>query len=134
MDNIVLPPARCPTDDASTTRGDVVAMFPSFPRLQKRDPACNLHHYYILDLQPPLVGGWSVIREWGRLGHPDQMKVVLCDTREEAALVSASAQNCTKSKDADMPERICWMTGRSIGQYGRQGIAYANRSRGGGCP
>ena len=59
-------------------------MAPSFTRLQKRYPARNQHRYYILDLQPHLFGGWSVIREWGRIGHPGQIRVELCDTLEEA--------------------------------------------------
>jgi predicted DNA-binding WGR domain protein len=97
MDNILLPPSRGPIDDVSATRSGVVAMAPSFTRLQKRDPACNLHRYYILDLQPHLFGGWSVIREWGRIGHPGQMRVVLCDTREEADRVFG-AKLCQKQR------------------------------------
>jgi predicted DNA-binding WGR domain protein len=59
-------------------------MTPSFTRLQKRDPERNQHRYYNLDLQPHLFGGWSVIREWGRIGHPGQIRVELCCTLEEA--------------------------------------------------
>jgi predicted DNA-binding WGR domain protein len=61
-------------------------MAPSFTRLQKRNPERNQHRYYALDLQPHLFGGWSVIREWGRIGHPGQVRIDLCDTLEEAAL------------------------------------------------
>jgi predicted DNA-binding WGR domain protein len=59
-------------------------MAPSFTRLQKRDPERNQHRYYNLDLQPHLFGGWSFIREWGRIGHPGQIRIELCGTRDEA--------------------------------------------------
>ena len=59
-------------------------MAASFTRLQKRDPERNQHRYYILDLQPHLFGGWSFIREWGRIGQPGQIRVELCGTRDEA--------------------------------------------------
>jgi predicted DNA-binding WGR domain protein len=59
-------------------------MAASFTKLQKRDPGRNQYRYYNLDLQPHLFGGWSVIREWDRIGRPGQMRVELCATREEA--------------------------------------------------
>jgi predicted DNA-binding WGR domain protein len=57
-----------------------------YTRLQKRDPRRNQYRYYLLDVQPHLFGGWSVIREWGRIGHPGQVRIDLCDNLEEAAL------------------------------------------------
>jgi predicted DNA-binding WGR domain protein len=39
-----------------------------YTRVQKRDPQRNQYRYYVLDVQPHLFGGWSLIREWGRIG------------------------------------------------------------------
>lgn len=39
-----------------------------YARLQKRDPERNQYRYYLLDVQPHLFGGWSLICEWGRIG------------------------------------------------------------------
>ena len=36
--------------------------------LEKHDPARNQRRYYALALCPTLFGGWTVLREWGRLG------------------------------------------------------------------
>src|SRR5713101_2635955 len=87
MNHILQPHSRGPTGGVLAPRDGAVAMAPSFTRLQKRDPARNQHRYYILDLQPHLFGGWSFIREWGRIGHPGQMRVELYGTREEAERV-----------------------------------------------
>ena len=76
-------------------------MPPSLTRLQKRDPTRNQYRYYILDLQPHLFGGWSVIREWGRIGHPGQRRVALCDTREEAERVFGAKLRQKKRRGYD---------------------------------
>ena len=30
--------------------------------------------FYLLDVQPDLFGGWSLIREWGRIGRAGQVR------------------------------------------------------------
>jgi predicted DNA-binding WGR domain protein len=59
-------------------------MTPVFTRLQKCDPERNQHRYYPLSLQPNLFGTWSLIRKWGRIGKPGQVKIDLCDSLEDA--------------------------------------------------
>jgi predicted DNA-binding WGR domain protein len=59
-------------------------MTPHYIRLQKRDPQRNQYRYYLLTVQPNLFGTWSLIREWGRIGRPGQVKIELCDSPEEA--------------------------------------------------
>jgi predicted DNA-binding WGR domain protein len=60
-------------------------MNPQHTRLQKHDLSRNQHRYYSLDVQPHLFGGWSLIREWGRIGRPGQVKIELCGSLEGAA-------------------------------------------------
>jgi predicted DNA-binding WGR domain protein len=35
-------------------------------------------------VQPDLFGGWTFIREWGRIGRPGTVKTVPCPTEAEA--------------------------------------------------
>ena len=35
--------------------------------LHRIDPAKDMARFYRLDVQPDLLGGWTFIREWGRI-------------------------------------------------------------------
>lgn len=37
--------------------------------LTREDPHKNMARFYRLDVQPDLFGGWSLWREWGRIGR-----------------------------------------------------------------
>ncbi len=43
--------------------------------IRKRDPDQNLARFYVLRVQAELFGGWALIREWGRIGSPGQVRV-----------------------------------------------------------
>jgi predicted DNA-binding WGR domain protein len=73
-----------PPRQRSSVRGSSPIMTPAFTRLQKHDPQRNQHRYYLLSIRPNLFGTWSLIREWGRIGRPGQVKIDLCDSLEEA--------------------------------------------------
>ena len=53
-------------------------------RLEKRVPEKNQFRFYRLDLQPTLFGGWSVVREWGRIGRQGRVVVDTFGTQAEA--------------------------------------------------
>lgn len=42
--------------------------------LTRVDPAQNMARFYRLDIQPDLFGGWSLWREWGRIGAPGRVR------------------------------------------------------------
>lgn len=42
--------------------------------LTKTDPAQNMARFYILDVQPTLLGDWSLTKEWGRLGREGRQR------------------------------------------------------------
>jgi predicted DNA-binding WGR domain protein len=42
--------------------------------LRRIDAEKNMARFYRLDIQPDLFGGWSFIREWGRIGRPGQVR------------------------------------------------------------
>ena len=54
-------------------------------RLEKRVPDKNQFRFYRLDLQPTLFGEWSVVREWGRIGHGGRTLLTSFPSYAEAA-------------------------------------------------
>lgn len=52
--------------------------------LTKHVPWRNQHRFYMLSVQPNLFGGWSLIREWGRIGSPGRVRIDLCASRDAA--------------------------------------------------
>ena len=41
----------------------------------------NVRRFYKLDVQPSLFGGWSLVREWGRIGRAGRVRVEFYQTR-----------------------------------------------------
>jgi predicted DNA-binding WGR domain protein len=41
--------------------------------LSRIDPLRNMCRFYRLDVQPDLFGGFSVVKEWGRIGARGRM-------------------------------------------------------------
>jgi predicted DNA-binding WGR domain protein len=54
-------------------------------RLEKRVAEKNQHRLYRLLLAPTLFGEWSLIHEWGRIGHPGTVRIDSYATEAEAA-------------------------------------------------
>ncbi len=52
--------------------------------LTKQNPDKNQYRFYKLSLSPTLFGGWSLIREWGRIGSAGTVKIDFFDTEREA--------------------------------------------------
>lgn len=59
------------------------------------DPTRNMARFYVIGLQADLLGGWSVIREWGRIGGIGRVKI---DTHAELADAEAAAQRLEARK------------------------------------
>lgn len=55
--------------------------------LRRIDPAANMARFYRMVVQPDLVGGATLIREWGRIGSPG--RVVTEHYRDEGLAVDA---------------------------------------------
>jgi predicted DNA-binding WGR domain protein len=41
--------------------------------LRRVDPACNMHRFYRLDIQPDLFGRMLLMKQWGRVGTHGRM-------------------------------------------------------------
>ena len=39
------------------------------------DASQNVHRFYRMEIMPGLFGEWSLVREWGRIGQPGQVRV-----------------------------------------------------------
>lgn len=63
--------------------------------IRRVDPARGMARFYSLTLQADLLGGWSLIREWGRIGQPGQVRV---DQYADAELARAAALKLEASK------------------------------------
>lgn len=47
--------------------------------LYRIDSSQNMARYYLLSIQPNLFGGFSLLRNWGRIGSGGQMRIDLFD-------------------------------------------------------
>ncbi|HAT53298.1 MAG TPA: polymerase [Betaproteobacteria bacterium] len=47
---------------------DQLNLFPRHLRLTRINTACNMSRFYSLQIQPDLFGGYTLIKEWGRIG------------------------------------------------------------------
>jgi predicted DNA-binding WGR domain protein len=54
---------------------------PFFTRI---DPAKNVSRFWLSIVTPTLLGGWSLIREWGRIGQPGTVKASTFEREDEA--------------------------------------------------
>jgi predicted DNA-binding WGR domain protein len=43
--------------------------------LTRVDPEQNMQRYYCFSVQPDLLGGYCLIREWGRIGRAGQQSI-----------------------------------------------------------
>jgi predicted DNA-binding WGR domain protein len=44
-------------------------------QLRRIRPALNMRRFYVLAVHPDLVDGWSLVREWGRIGRPGRVRI-----------------------------------------------------------
>lgn len=52
--------------------------------LEHCQPKANCFRFYSLSVEPDLFGGWSLVREWGRIGRTSQSQVTLYATLPDA--------------------------------------------------
>ena len=52
--------------------------------LVRRDPARGMARFYALRVVPDLLGGWTLVREWGRVGSPGRVRVDAFATEDAA--------------------------------------------------
>ena len=65
----------------------MLTMQPSTPRpvhIRRIDPERNMRRFYVLEVQPDLFGGASLIRNWGRIGMAGQTMMETFDRPGDA--------------------------------------------------
>jgi len=62
-------------------------VFPDRMHLRREDPSKNLRRFYLMTVQRDLFGGASLVREWGRIGSPGQVRIE--HHRDEGQAVNA---------------------------------------------
>ena len=58
--------------------------------LERREPAYNRQRFYTLTVAQTLFGSWTLIREWGRIGHPGTVRETWFES--ESAATEAGAK------------------------------------------
>lgn len=48
------------------------------------DPAKNIRRFWLSTVTPTLLGSWSLVREWGRVGQPGTVKASTFESEDEA--------------------------------------------------
>ena len=77
------------------------------PRLVKHESTTNQHRFYQLGLWPDLFGGYSVVREYGRIGQPGRVMATYFDAEATArdALSKLYTTKCRRGYQAVTPKR-----------------------------
>ena len=52
--------------------------------LHRTDPTRNLRWFYLVDVQPDLLGEWTFVRGWGRIGSPGKVRIAPYPNPQEA--------------------------------------------------
>lgn len=58
----------------------------------------NMHRYYVMTISPGIFGDWSLVRQWGRIGHPGTVKMDWFPTPEEALMVGSRIAESKRKK------------------------------------
>ena len=66
--------------------------------LVRHDAAKNMHRFYQLFVAQGLLGEWSLIREWGRVGSPGTVCKDWFETEEEAITARQTPYDAKKNK------------------------------------
>ena len=57
--------------------------------IQRRDPDRSMNRFYALAVHRDLVSGWTLQREWGRIGSPGRVVIEPFPSEGEAAKAGA---------------------------------------------
>jgi len=66
--------------------------------LVRHDQAKNMHRFYQMFVAQGLLGEWSLIREWGRVGSPGTVRNDWFDTEEEAVIARQKIADSKQKK------------------------------------
>jgi predicted DNA-binding WGR domain protein len=67
-------------------------------QLRRCDPARNMRRFYVLAVHADLVTGWSLVREWGRIGRPGRVHVEPFTERDQAEAAGARMERAKRGR------------------------------------
>lgn len=67
-------------------------------QLRRCDPARNMARFYVLAVHGDLVTGWSLVREWGRIGRPGRVRVEPFTALAEAEAAGARIERTKRGR------------------------------------
>ena len=65
--------------------------------LEKVDPSRRMMRFYAIWIAPTLFGEWAMVREWGRVGSPGQLRESWFETEK---IANQAGMNLKKRKQA----------------------------------
>jgi predicted DNA-binding WGR domain protein len=71
--------------------------------LTRIDAARNMHRFYRVDVQPTLFVEFALVREWGRIGRPGQVRSTPFPTPAEAAAAAARHRRAKERRGYQQP-------------------------------
>jgi predicted DNA-binding WGR domain protein len=66
--------------------------------LVRHDAAKNMHRFYQMFVAQGILGEWSLIREWGRVGSPGTVRKDWFETEEEAITARQTLYDAKQKK------------------------------------
>ena len=66
--------------------------------LVRHDAAKNMHRFYQMFVAQGILGEWSLIREWGRVGSPGTVRKDWFATEEEAITARQTLYDAKQKK------------------------------------
>ena len=66
--------------------------------LVRHDAAKNMHRFYQMFVAQGILGEWSLIREWGRVGSPGTVRKDWFETEEEAKTARQTLYDAKQKK------------------------------------
>jgi predicted DNA-binding WGR domain protein len=73
--------------------------------MHRRDADKSMNRFYALDVHADLINGWTLLREWGRVGSPGRVVVEPFEDEAKAAEASARIENAKRRRGYRNPIR-----------------------------
>lgn len=62
----------------------------------------NMHRYYTMTISPGIFGDWSLVRQWGRVGHPGTVKMDWFPSSDDALTAGTKIEESKRKKGYDV--------------------------------
>jgi predicted DNA-binding WGR domain protein len=75
--------------------------------IQRRDIDRSMHRFYAFDVHPDLISGWTLLREWGRIGSPGRVLIEPFPDKDQALDAGRKLEAAKRRRGyQDQPNRL----------------------------